>query len=301
MTLSLNALFIGLTTLDLIYLAEAPPIANQKIVAVDALISAGGPATNAAIAFAQLGGRAHLLSAVGQHPLTSVIHRELQSYSVQLQDLLPSEHPPPVSSIVVSQATGERAVVSMNATRRKIDPKILSAEDIQACLREVDIVLIDGHQMDIGVAIARQAKQQGIPVAIDGGSWKAGFDTLLPWVDYAICSANFWPPGCRQESDVFSYLQQFGIAAIAITHGEHPITYRDPSTPTAQPPPSIAVPRITAVDTLGAGDIFHGAFCWAILQFPFAEALKQASAIASRSCQRFGPRPWLDSCQTFSP
>jgi sugar/nucleoside kinase (ribokinase family) len=48
-------LFVGLTTLDIIYLAAAPPQANQKVVASDRLISAGGPATNAADNFCSSG------------------------------------------------------------------------------------------------------------------------------------------------------------------------------------------------------------------------------------------------------
>ncbi|MEB3292405.1 MAG: PfkB family carbohydrate kinase, partial [Synechococcales bacterium] len=193
-----GALFVGLTTLDLIYLAEGPPIANQKKVALDAIICTGGPATNAAIAFAQLGGSARLVSAVGQHPLTSVIHQELQTHSVILQDLLDPEIAPeilpPVSSIVVSQATGERAVISLNATRSPKPAQQFSLEELDAWLTRAEIVLLDGHQIAVGQAIAARAKQQGIPVVLDGGSWKPGLEQVLPLVDYAICSANFYPP-----------------------------------------------------------------------------------------------------------
>ena len=70
------------------------------------------------------------------------------------------------SSIWVHAATGDRTVVSINATRIQAKPEFLPDDLLQA----VGIVLIDGHQMAIGEAIAQQAQQQNIPVIIDGGS-----------------------------------------------------------------------------------------------------------------------------------
>jgi hypothetical protein len=52
---SKQGLFVGLTTLDCLYQADSPPAANEKVVAHKSLLVAGGPATNAAVAFAQLG------------------------------------------------------------------------------------------------------------------------------------------------------------------------------------------------------------------------------------------------------
>jgi len=84
----------------------------------------------------------------------------------------------------------------------------------------IDIVLIDGHQIAAGQAIAQVAKANNIPVIIDGGSWKPGFETVLPWADYAICSAISIPVATAPRS---AYLSAAGISHIAITHGEEPI------------------------------------------------------------------------------
>jgi sugar/nucleoside kinase (ribokinase family) len=62
---------------------------------------------------------------------------------------------------------------------------------------------------------------------------------------------------------------------------------------------TINVPTIEAVDTLGAGDIFHGAFCHYILQETFTDALKQAANIAANSCQFFGTRRWMQRTSSF--
>ncbi|MBD2325515.1 PfkB family carbohydrate kinase [Alkalinema sp. FACHB-956] len=285
-----RGLFIGLTTVDFIYLAEAPPQANQKVVAIESLISAGGPATNAAVAFAALGGAATLLSSVGQHPITSLIHADLESCGVRLMDLTPEQTAsPPVSSIVITQATGDRSVISLNAQRTQVPADSLPQEPLQALLADTDVVLIDGHQMALSAAIAQEAKRLGIPVVIDGGSWKPGFDTVLPFVEYAICSANFQPPGCATQADVFAYLRQFGIQTIAITQGAGPIVWCDLAHPTLQ---ARQPPSIVPVDTLGAGDIFHGAFCHAILQQNLINSLDFAGKTAAFACRFLGTRSW---------
>ncbi len=283
------ALFVGLVTLDLIYLAQSPPQNNQKIVAVDYTVAAGGPATNAAVAFSHLGNQAKVLGIVGSHPMTQLIRGDLHKYQVEITDLDPTTtNPPPVSSIIVTQASGERAVVSINAVKTQANSQAIPADILQ----NVDIVLIDGHQMTVGIEIAQTAKANNIPVVVDGGSWKPGFDKLLPFVDYAICSANFHPPNCQTEEEVFNYLRQLGIPHIAITHGEKPIQYFIQETGISG---LIEVPKTTAVDTLGAGDIFHGAFCHYVLRENFPDALRSAAKIAAFSCQFFGTRHWMES------
>ncbi|NER36943.1 MAG: sugar kinase [Oscillatoria sp. SIO1A7] len=280
-----RGLFVGLVTLDLVYLAPSVPENNEKLVAADYAIASGGPATNAAVTFAHLGNQATVLGAVGRHPITQLLRADLESCGVTIFDLDPNRtEPPPVSSIIVTQNTGDRAVISINATKSQI-----AADKIPPELWEtVDIVLIDGHQMAASEKIARLARDKNIPAIVDGGSWKPGFEKVLSFVDCAICSANFFPPNCQNSEDVFAYLSELGIANIAITHGEKPIEYfRQGQRGT------VAVPQIEPLDTLGAGDIFHGAFCFHILQQDFTTALAEAARVAAYACQFFGSRRWM--------
>ena len=280
-----NGLFVGMVTLDLVYLSAQLPGNNQKVVASDYTVSAGGPATNAAVTFSYLGDRATLVGAIGTHPITHLIRSDLEHHGVTIADLDPvATEPPPVSSIIVTEATGDRAVISINATKIQA-----SIQQIPTAIEsDIDVVLIDGHQMAVGCAIAQLAKHQAIPVVIDGGSWKPGFETVLPFVDYAICSANFYPPGCSNSEEVMAYLAAVGIPHIAITQGEKPIQYFNLGVSG-----QIQVPQSNVVDTLGAGDIFHGAFCHYIRRQNFTDTLAAAAKIASYSCQFFGTRQWM--------
>ncbi|PSB11550.1 ribokinase [Pleurocapsa sp. CCALA 161] len=284
-----RGLFVGLTTLDFIYLSDRPVQANQKLVAQEYLTVAGGPATNAAVTFNYFGNQAKLLSVLGKHPLTELIKSDLAQQGVATVDLIPDKSDtPPVSSIIVTAATGERSIISLNAVKSQANPEIVAPD----LLTNIDLVLLDGHQLEVSLKVAAIAKTRQIPVILDGGSWKPGLEELLFWVDYAICSANFYPPPCQQREDVFDFLQDCGIKYIAITQGEQAIRYREQDRNS-----TIPVPAIKPVDTLGAGDIFHGAFCHYILQDNFTTALKRAAKIASRSCLSFGTRSWLQHLQ----
>lgn len=282
-----QGLFVGLVTIDLVYLTENFPQSNDKLVANDYTISAGGPATNAAIAFRHFGNLPTILGVMGCHPMTQIICQELQQYNIALADLNPTRaEPPPVSSIIVTAGSGDRAVVSINATKSPVSGDFLPLDRCQ----NFNIVLIDGHQILPSVAIAQLAQSHQIPVVLDGGSWKPGLEEVLPFVNYAVCSANFYPPECDNRQEVFAYLEAIAIPHIAITDGANPIQYLSNGDRA-----TVAVPQINPRDTLGAGDIFHGAFCHFILQQDFPTALASAAQIASHACQQFGTREWMKS------
>ena len=282
-----TGLFVGLITLDSLYRVSHIPASDEKLVADDHLLVAGGPATNAAIAFAALGNRALVMGALGCHPLAALVAADLASHGVEVLDLTPqAQSPPPLSTILVTAATGDRAVVSRNAVGRQAP----APADLASALAGIDIVLIDGHQMATGLAIARAARPPvppvpPVPIVIDAGSWKPGFEHLLPLATSVVAAAKFRLP---ERGDTLAELAALGIAEVAITHGPSPIQSCDRGQRNALP-----VPQVAVQDTLGAGDIFHGAFCHYRLQSPFTEALAQAAQIAADSCRHFGPRAWL--------
>jgi sugar/nucleoside kinase (ribokinase family) len=287
-----HGLFVGLITLDLLYLAANPPDRNQKIVALDYVMAAGGPATNAAVAFQYLGNAATLLGGLGQHPTASFVSSDLQRQNVRIVDLSADrQESVPMSSIIVTQATGERAVVSLNASRSQISADAIPQQFwTELTSHATAIVLMDGHQMEVSRAVAEWAREHHIPIVIDGGSWKPGFERVLCLADYAICSANFRPPGCSTAEEGLNYLSALQIPHIAITYGDQPIQFLSQGQTGALP-----VPAVPVVDTLGAGDIFHGAFCHFILHSSFTDALTHAAAIAAHSCRSFGTRRWMET------
>jgi sugar/nucleoside kinase (ribokinase family) len=280
-----NGIFVGISTVDVVYGVDEFPAANTKIAARSQDLFAGGPATNAAIAFHHLGGSATLVSPTGRHLLASAITSELERCGIAHLDLSPAfEGVPPIASITVNPA-GERNVVSARTARIAPPP----AQIDESLLAQASIVLVDGHPMQACQSWAQAARARAVPVVLDGGSWKDGTRELLASVDTAICSADFMPPACFSEDDVIDYLRDSGVVHIAVTHGAEPVRFVSGATSGMLP-----VPQVQAVDTMGAGDIFHGAFCfYAAAGYGFEQALRQAVKVAAESCRFSGTREWM--------
>src|SRR5882757_8812265 len=137
--MTLHGLFVGLATLDVIHVVDAPIGPNVKAVARRQDVAAGGPAANAAVTFAALGGSATLVTALGRHPLARAAVDELAGCGVRVLDVTPqASGPPPVSLVRVIESSGERSVTSMNdAVADAADPSGLDWPS-------ADVVLVDG-------------------------------------------------------------------------------------------------------------------------------------------------------------
>ncbi|MRH90440.1 sugar kinase [Nocardia sp. SYP-A9097] len=284
-----GAVFIGLSTLDLAYAVDRYPAEDSKTQADELFLGAGGPAANAAVTYAHLSGRVPtLVTALGKHPLAELIRGDLQQHGVGLTDLTPDgEHQPPVSSIIVATGAATRTIVSLDGSRVYAPFDSTAAEHLD----RVGIVLVDGHYPEPALHIAAAAKAQGIPVVLDAGRRRPVHTELLPLTDIAICSAAFTPPGVPPNSApaVFEYLHALGIGSVAITRGADPVLWSS-----AGASGEIPITATAAVDTLGAGDILHGAFChFHTLGESFPRALTHAAEIASRSCASVGTRAWM--------
>jgi sugar/nucleoside kinase (ribokinase family) len=205
---------------------------------------------------------------------------------VLVRDAAPAgEHAPAISSVYVEERTGDRSVVSVNgAATAPVPPPGLGLDGAR-------VVLVDGHHPELALAAVRLARRHGVPVVLDGGSWKPVLEALLPLVDVAICSADFRAPGAATSDAAAADLRARGVPAVAVTRGGEPVRWWS-GTEAGE----VAVPRVRAVDTLGAGDTFHGAFCYALAAAPrraLAAQLRFAAEVAAVRCGVAGLRAWL--------
>jgi len=289
-----RGLFAGLCTFDLIQSVDRIPGQNEKVTALEQAVAAGGPATNASVAFAFLGGHATLVTGIGRHVLARGIRADLAATHVEVIDVAEADDAPPaVSSILVTRGSGDRRVVSLNAVGRMLEPP----PSLDALAGQAAAILIDGHHPALAISAARAARQLGRLCVLDGGSWKSNTADLLPYADIAICSADFHPPGANSSDAVLDYLLDHGIRWAAVTNGADPIAWAGPHHKRSE----IPVPAVAVADTLGAGDIFHGAFTYAVAtadsvsEASVGEALRFAAELAADSCRTFGTRTWMGS------
>ena len=277
----MKGLFIGLTTVDLLYSLDGFPLENQKCKAHQSLQEIGGPATNAAFAFSALGGEAVLISPIGQHPWSSFIRSKMDDFGITHVDLVQEDDfLNTISSIIVNRKSGSRTVLTSRAKtlQRPCIPNL--------AVSEFDVFCIDGFYIEVAAELLAK-KVEEKPVIFDGGSYKKSTELSLEMSNFPVFSHQFTHP---HYNTLQQYLESKSIDTYACTHGEHPITgcWNGEAF-------SIKVPDVKAVDTLAAGDIYHGALSYYLVyhQGDFKSALRDAARVASASCSYMGPREWL--------
>lgn len=286
-----RAVCVGLCTLDVIELVDRVPGPNEKITALESAVAAGGPATNAAVVLAHLGADTRLVTALADDPLSDVIRADLATCRVQVVARPAPAFAPSVAAILVTRGTGERAVASPSTAASTMQDVDTDTPDLAG----VGVVLVDGYHPGLAIATARAARKSGIPVMMDAGSLKAHTADVAREVDLVVASGDFRDPnGSDSPDDVFEFLGALGVRCVAMTRGAEPVLFR-----TADGDGAVPVPVVdNIVDTLGAGDFFHGALAYrlAVLGLDAArlpDDLAWACAVAARSLQSFGTRAWL--------
>ena len=283
-----TALFAGLTTVDIQYHVDEFPVANVKLKADPPDILVGGPVTNAAVAFAKLNGTAHLLSSVGKNAFNEIITEDFKETKLVHIDLAGGRKSAPVlATVVTSKYAGDRNIFTHDPVTPKtdLDPKDL----IDRIMPQ--IVMLDGFYPEFCIELAKVASERNIPVVLDCGSWKPQYEKMLSHAETVICSADFIPPGCLTSIEAMQFLRDAGVINVAVSRGEESILFDG-----GKGINEIKVDKVEAVDTLGAGDFLHGAFCFYALKLGnFENALRAASQLATLSCKFKGTREWLNS------
>jgi sugar/nucleoside kinase (ribokinase family) len=279
---------VGLCTLDVVHEVARLPTANEKVTALSQTVAAGGPATNAAVTFAALGGRATLVSAAGRGPAAEVVRADLAAHGVVLVDAAPHlTDAVPVSAVAVLSATGERCVISVDAALTTVDEDPGLAQLVSG----VEVVLADGHHAALAAATARVLTDSSVPLLIDAGRWKPAHAALLPRADTVICSAEFRVPGTADPAESAAALLADHVPTVAVSAGAEPVRWWSGARAG-----SVRPPAVETADTSGAGDALHGAYAYAIAAAPAStveQRLRFAVEVASLKCRFPGTRTWL--------
>ena len=299
-----RALFLGRSTLDALYRLARLPEEDTKVYAREFHAAPGGPALNAAITHALLGGRAMLISAVGGGPWAAPVRSQLRRRGVRLLDLARgTAYETPLCTVLANAANAARTIVNPPISHIPLRHLGASwaAEMPSSWGRIPSVVLTDGFFLEETSALVAACKNEGAAICLDGGSWKPGTEELAPLLTAAICSERFAIPGHsggpNGNSDaVFAWFAAQGVPYVAVTRGARSVLASDRGRRF-----EIEVAKVAATDTLGAGDVLHGAFCHYFAHRPdFEPALRRASEIATLSCQGLGAQAWATRAGSIS-
>jgi len=285
----------GLVTLDVVQVVRDVPGANEKVVADSLDVRFGGPAANAAATAVALGVPTRLVTAIGSGPVADLVRAGLGAAGVEVVDLAAGAGAtPPVSTVLVTRATGERAVVSVNGTGTPDLGEGAARALAAGVLDGATALLADGHHLGAAVPVAAAARARGVPVALDGGSWKPGLDGLLAHVDHAVLSADFRLPGGADPGALLdAVLARWPVSSVARSAGGGPLRYAERGGPVREVPVA-EVPPAEVVDTLGAGDVLHGAVAAHLARGGrVGEALLEGTRRATASVRHPGALGWV--------
>ncbi len=283
---SFDVVGVGLNATDTLILLPHFPSYGGKIPFEREMLSPGGQVASAMVTCAKLGLRAKYIGTLGDDQRGVIQLESLRSSGVDLEDIeIRANCPNQSAYILIDRTTGERTVLWHREDCLRIDPDRLTGEKI-ACAR---LLHIDGHDTPAVARAAEIARRHQIPVTVDVDTIYPGFDRVLPNIDYLIASSEF-PSRWTGETDPFRALtmiqDEYGMRVAAMTLGTNGALARVDGR-------FIYSPGfvVDCVDTTGAGDVFHGAFCYSVIEsMPVRDALEFSNAMAALNCTALGAR-----------
>jgi sulfofructose kinase len=282
---------VGLNATDTLILLPRFPAYGGKAPFEREVLSPGGQVASAMVTCAKLGMRAKYIGTLGDDERGRVQLESLRSTGVNLDDIeIRANCPNQSAYILVDQTTGERTVLWHRDDCLTIDPSTLTPDKI-TCAR---LLHIDGHDTPAVARAAEIARRYQIPVTVDVDTIYPGFERVLPWVDYLVASSEF-PGRWTHEPDPARALamiqEEYGMRVAAMTLGADGALARVDGHYIYSPGYVV-----NCIDTTGAGDVFHGAFCYAVSEsMSMREALEFSNAMAALNCTALGARGHIAS------
>src|SRR5882757_8144511 len=278
-------LCIGMPVRDLTFRVSGVPARGSKENATHFEEICGGNALNAAIGIVRLGGRASICGPMGdvhdtsdRYILDKLAHEGIETkHIVHMPGLVT-----PISAIMIDP-TGERTIVTFR------DPELWKVHlpPIETLLDDCAAILTESRCAEFCTDLCAEARRRGIPVVVDVDRAMSLREGLLHASSHLVFSSE----PLQETADVTDDAQALKKIAkltpsfLAGTRGPKGTIWLEAQGHLQETP---AFP-VHTVDTLGAGDVFHGAFTLAITENQdIPTALRFASAAAALKCTRFG-------------
>lgn len=274
-------LCVGAGTYDLVYSVERDPQPDEKIRANSFTGCGGGPAANAAITVSRLGLQSAFVGYLGNDIFGNAHINELQQAGVNT-DLVARGDESSALSVIMVKPDGRRSLVNY----RKPE-SFLAAGSVDFTSVDTKVILFDGHEPHISPALAQSARKQGVVTLLDAGSIHPGTEELAGLVDYLVCSESFGFGFTGESTEEKALEKLFAYAPnVVITLGHRGLVWKN-----AEGSGHEKSCSIKAVDTTGAGDVFHGALAACLAEKrEWRESLAYASAAGALCCMKIGAR-----------
>jgi sugar/nucleoside kinase (ribokinase family) len=275
----MQALFIGQTYIDVTFLTDRMPTGDEKHVASAYAVSFGGNAVTAAFCCAKLGILPDLLATVADDWLGRMFLDMAARYRISIH----ARKVGTSSLSFIMPNNGKRSIV-----RCRDDDYLhpFPALHLSGCRA----LHIDGHQPDAAIHYAKLCRDAGILTSLDGGGLRSNTHDLLGFIDVAIVAERLCQQMGHEPAAMLDYLKSRGCRLGGVTLGERGLIWYDEAG-AVRTLPALAVPPDRALDTSGAGDVFHGAYIYSYLTDPakgWEEHFRFARAASAHKIQHLG-------------
>lgn len=290
-----NVQVVGLGQASIDYLGRIPfyPMEDEKIELIDFTMQCGGPASTALVTLSRFGIFTSFLGSISDDFFGREIIKGLKDENVDTSCLsVTPGFQSQFAFIAIDEKTGNRNIFWRRGSTPFLGPGDIKLELFQ----NAKFLHLDDLMIDANIEAARQAKDMGLQVVMDAGSMRDNVLDLLPLINVLIASQNFITPLIGESTtpeESLRTLRKFCTGDIVITLGSkgsmglfnNEIVFQE------------AFP-IRAIDTTGAGDVYHGAYIYGLINgWKMKECMRFASATAGLKCLDIGARkgiPTLD-------
>ena len=295
--LKYDCLGLGVNAIDYLSVLNPYPQLDDKVDVVKSSIQGGGPVPTALATLAKLGAKVCYIGKVGDDAEGELIRSQLEKEGVDTRFVIVDKKIKTSKAYIwVDKKSGKRTV-ALDRDRKNI---LLRKELGFLDSISTKYLHMDAREPQINITVALWAKKQSTQVCLDVGSLRKGVEQVFPYVDHLVVSRRF-ACGFTKNADPYvacDELTKTGCVTAVVTIGEkgcicgadgrifHSAGF-----------------RVKAVDTTGAGDVFHGAFILGFLKnWPLWKTAEFANACAAMKCRKLGGRagiPTLTEAKNF--
>ncbi|MFY9815102.1 MAG: PfkB family carbohydrate kinase [Pseudolabrys sp.] len=274
----------GIAVQDIVMRVENFPAPGTKVAASEFIITGGGCAANAAVAIARLKGRVAFAGPLGgiDDAVSNRILSDLDKEGVDCAGVVRVDGGTASVSLILLDASGEKTI----ATRRGVNLGRALPKDAAALVADIDAVLVDNRFPEFVTAVCRAARERKIPIVIDLDQTTSVTDPLLALGTHVVSSAEalFGTTGSTDYASALKKLAARLSGFLAITDGPDGVYWLDGGEVRHLP-----AFKVKVIDSLGAGDAFHGGFTLALAEgHTLSDIMRFASATAALKCTKFG-------------
>jgi ribokinase len=289
---------LGQACIDFLARLGSFPQEDQKSELSEIHKQCGGPASTALATLSRMGIKTSFLGSISDDSFGIQIVDGLQEAKIAFSHLkITPGYTSQFAFIAINRHTGSRTIF----WHRGSVPHLKASDVDLSPFHASSTLHLDGLMVEASIEAARQARSMGWTVVMDAGTMRQGSRELIPLVDVLIASERFAEPlvGARAAHEkALKTLHELGPGEVVITLGSRGSIGWDGEKTYFQP----AYP-VKAIDTTGAGDVYHGAYIFGLLQrWPMQERMRFASAVAALKCRAIGARkgiPRLEEAKEF--